>query len=274
MRILLAIALALVSVALGQSARAQTIPFASGWLAECTAIGPGTCTEQTAAGYARQPMTIALTKGGLLVRSLPFAYASAVQGPIAGRALYDAPNGGNLILVSPLPAGYVIPVTGGDREDVGSGGIALTGQSALIDPTAFSGVFAPAATIGTNANGTVYAGIGGTIRRGVLYGAIAFSDPAYVQPTLATGFSVQLGNATSTVDVLGAGTLATGTILLPLAPVDGDFARIECAVTVTALTVTPATGETITGTAPSSCGPNASHMLHYHAASATWSVLF
>ncbi|WP_428489092.1 hypothetical protein [Rhodopila sp.] len=43
---------------------------------------------------------------------------------------------------------------------------------------------------------------------------------------------------------------------------------------MTALTVTAGTGSTITGTAPTTCGANASHELQYYAGDTTWHLLF
>jgi len=63
-----------------------------------------------------------------------------------------------------------------------------------------------------------------------------------------TGFSITLDN-NSVLVLEPAGTLATGTVLLPASPLDGQRIRIISTQTQTALTITAATGDTVVGTA-------------------------
>lgn len=61
----------------------------------------------------------------------------------------------------------------------------------------------------------------------------------------ATGFSVTVDPGTDALVLNPAGTLATGTVVFPLNPEDGDRLRIATTQTVTALTLTAGTGDTI-----------------------------
>lgn len=62
-----------------------------------------------------------------------------------------------------------------------------------------------------------------------------------------TGFSIQIGNETSTYIINPAGTLATGTFTLPQVPYPGHVLEIISTQTQTALTVSAPSGYTIVG---------------------------
>jgi len=101
----------------------------------------------------------------------------------------------------------------------------------------------------------------------VFFGAQA--DQSKVDNTPTTGFSLTLGNSTTTLLLKPAGTLATGTVVLPAAPVDGQIARVLSSQTVSALTVSPSAGQSVSG-APSTVGPAAPFSMIYDLASTTW----
>lgn len=90
------------------------------------------------------------------------------------------------------------------------------------------------------------------------------------QSTPVTAFSIQVLNSTNVLSLTPAGTLATGTILLPLAPQDGQRVRIFDTQIQTALTITPATGQTINGTAITALAANTPIEYIYQASSLTW----
>lgn len=261
-------------------AAALMLPYAveaktiDGWLAQCTAVGTGTCTEQTASGYARQPISFATLGSGVTVTATPYSFAQGVTGTIAGRAVYDAATGGHLLAVLPVATPYTISSIG-DRADVGALKFTIAALASFPIPEAYSGSYPAGATLGTMVDGSaVTAGTNETVTRGVLAANLGSVDALPAQPTLTTGFSYQIPASTSTVDILGAGTLAAGTVILPQAPANGQIERLECSVTVTALTLSPGTGSTIVGTAPTTCGPNASHEAQFLASTSTWALLF
>ena len=256
---------------LARSAEAKTI---DGWLAECVVVGAGSCAEQTARAYARQPISFSTLGSGVTVAANPYTFGQAVSGTIAGRAIYDAPTGGHLLVVLPVATPYAIP-SQGDVGDVGALRFTMTALAAYPRAEAYTGFFPAGATLGTTQDGsTVTTGTNESITRGVLAAYLGSIDALPIEVTEVSGFSYQIPAGTSTVDFTGAGTLATGTAILPQAPANGYIQRLECTVTVSTLTLTPGAGTTVVGTVPTSCGPNASHELQYLAPDATWHVLF
>jgi len=67
----------------------------------------------------------------------------------------------------------------------------------------------------------------------------------YVTPS--TGFSQTIANTTTFLVIEPSGTLATGTVTMPASPVDGQLVRILTTQTITALTHSPNTGQTLKG---------------------------
>jgi hypothetical protein len=64
-----------------------------------------------------------------------------------------------------------------------------------------------------------------------------------------TGFAITIAAGITRLILNPAGTLASGTITMPAAPVDGQIVEISTTQTVTALTVSANTGQTISGAA-------------------------
>ena len=93
---------------------------------------------------------------------------------------------------------------------------------------------------------------------------------AYQQITPVTGFTATFAGTQSILSLTPAATLATGTVILPAAPVDGQRARIFTTQTITALTISPSTGQTINGTAVTTLSANAGVEYFYQASSGAW----
>jgi hypothetical protein len=70
----------------------------------------------------------------------------------------------------------------------------------------------------------------------------------YTENIPVTGFSITCSNASSKLILNPAGTLATGTITLKPNPFDGEEYTISSSQTITLLTLSPNTGQTIRGT--------------------------
>lgn len=90
----------------------------------------------------------------------------------------------------------------------------------------------------TTAGGTI-----GDVARGGM--APLNGSLSYVKNVPLTGFSLTVGNFQADLALRPAATLATGTVILPSAPVDGHRFCISSTQTVTALTLTPGAGQTI-----------------------------
>lgn len=67
----------------------------------------------------------------------------------------------------------------------------------------------------------------------------------YSLQTPTTGFSITIGANVQYLVLNPAGTLATGTITMPVSPVDGFIVTVSSSKVITALTVSPNTGQTL-----------------------------
>lgn len=268
----LLLGLAFLAGMLGAQAADAQATMLSGFLAQCTAVGTGACTEQTATGYARQPITFGNVANGISNSAVPYTYAQAVTGSLAGHAVYDALTGGNLLAVLPYVTSYTIPSIG-DRGDVGALRINVP-AAAGMPAEALNATYQTGATLGTTSDGSaVTTGAALTFLHGLGYANTGTTDANTRQTTQVSGFTYAVPAGVSTLNLKGAGTLAAGTVTLPPTPSDGTIFRLSCSVTITALTITPGSGSFV-GTPPSSCGANASHEVQYFAADTTWHVLF
>jgi hypothetical protein len=158
---------ALACLALGLPAVAEA-HFVDGFLADCSAVTATTCTELTGTGYARQPIFFNSPTKGIASLGTPYYFPASVGGTIAGRAVYDAPTGGNLLFIMPLATPFVIP-SNGDTGDVGSIKVTFTAFVPFQYGETFIGTAASGATLGTTSDGsTVTSGHTLTFLRGLL----------------------------------------------------------------------------------------------------------
>ena len=67
-----------------------------------------------------------------------------------------------------------------------------------------------------------------------------------------------------------AATLASLTIVMPSAPNDGDAFEVATTQTITALTITPATGQSVMGGGPLTLAANGGVAWRYRAGNTTW----
>lgn len=81
----------------------------------------------------------------------------------------------------------------------------------------------------------------------ITYGAQDGTATPFQYEVPLTGFSIALLG--SLLHLNPAGTLATGTVTLPASPQDGQLFTIISTQTQTALTITAATGDTVSNTA-------------------------
>jgi hypothetical protein len=265
---------ALVAVATPVVARAGVF---DGYLAECTAVTATTCTEIATTGYNRQAITFNGLAGGLVTSGNYYSFSQSGTGgaTIAGRAVYDAATGGNLLAVIPVATSVVLP-TYGDRGSPGSLQFTLTGYSGVYSADAISANWLAGTTIGTAPDGSsVSVGVNVQMGRGKAAAYVGGLDPLYsVGNVQTTGFAVTIPNGISTYGIGGAGTLATGAVSLSATPGDGQIQRLFCDVTVTTLTLTAPSTYSFIGTAPTTCGPNAAHEFQYFVAAKKVRVLF
>lgn len=87
--------------------------------------------------------------------------------------------------------------------------------------------------------------------------------------TVVTTFSETFAATQDIMILFAAGTLAAGTVIMPAAPFDGTVVRITAGMTVTALTVSPNTGQSIVG-APTTILVTTPYGFVYRSANTTW----
>ena len=269
-------ALLVAGAALCATTSAQARIF-DGWLGDCVAVTATSCTEVTTAGYARQAVSMSGLSGGVVVNtnSITFPQVGTGNAVLAGRAVYDAPTGGNLVLVLPVATAYSVP-TIGDRLDTGAVKFTIAGYTGTVSADVISAAWQAGTAIGTTTDGSsVTVGVNVAAARGVASAYLGASDALYsVGATQTTGFAVTIPTGVSTYGISGAGTLAAGSVALQATPSEGEVQRLYCDVTVTALTVTPGAGYAFIGTPPTTCGANASHEFQYFVAAKKVRVLF
>jgi len=84
-----------------------------------------------------------------------------------------------------------------------------------------------------------------------------------------TGFTITIGNTDNILIIEPAETLATGTIIMPASPTNGQVVRISSTQVVTALTVSANTGQTIKG-AVTTIAANGFASWVYRSTNTTW----
>lgn len=99
------------------------------------------------------------------------------------------------------------------------------------------------------------------------HNVILNSDTSYQTPL--TGFTITVSNTTGTLVLDPAGTLASGTITMPTSPTDKQIVRISSTQTITALTVSANTGQTIKG-AVTTLAANGFASWIYRSTNTTW----
>lgn len=84
-----------------------------------------------------------------------------------------------------------------------------------------------------------------------------------------TGFSITVANGIATLLLGPAGVLATGTITMPPAPIDGQTLHVASSQTITSLTVSPNAGQSVNG-APTTITNTTPFAMIYNSTSTTW----
>lgn len=194
-------------------------------------------------------------------------FANGSVGIAGGRSL----GVGNITQPAQAPV-ILVP----DGSVIGAGILGFLGCSTCLHSWSASTTNAqtPDTALGRNAAGVVEVNNGtlGTLRDMTLR-SISNSgnviDTGYSFQTPATGFTITLGNTTWHTVLDPSGTLATGTITMPAAPVDGMIINVRSSQVVTSLTVSPNTGQSIKG-APGSFAVGGTFECLYRNSNTTW----
>jgi hypothetical protein len=205
-------------------------------------------------------------------------------------------SGGSVLLTggastgSNSGGGFIL--NGGAGGDTGNGGqVNLTGGSGGATSGNGGGVIVNAGVPGASGNGGSVnlngrAGVG-TAKNGGnvsltagaasdasgVSGSIMMNswqaDTSYDYQTPATGFSITLGDLKGVTILDPAGTLATGTITLPAKPGNGQLIRVATSQTITSLTVSPNSGQSIKN-APTTLSAGTGFLYIYRSTGTTW----
>lgn len=171
---------------------------------------------------------------------------------------------------------YTFPSTGATTF---SGGVTITSNNGLTSSTvkvtsttiATNGLYLPAAnTLGFATNTLAR---GSFDANGNFIHLFAKADQSKSVQVPITGFTITIGNNTSTLILNPAGTLATGTITMPATPIDGQEVQITSSQTITALTVSPNAAQTISN-APTTLTAGIGYKFIYHVAGTNWFRLY
>lgn len=91
----------------------------------------------------------------------------------------------------------------------------------------------------------------------------------YTYQVVTTGFSTTIGNGISTLILNPAGTLATGTVIMPSAPIDGQIQYVTTTQIITALTVSANVGQTVKNV-PTTLAAGSAFSMIYQLSTLTW----
>jgi len=95
------------------------------------------------------------------------------------------------------------------------------------------------------------------------------ADQSYSHQVPSTGFAITLSAANHITILEPAGMLASGTITMPAAPIDGQRVRVASTAAITSLTVAANSGQSILN-APGSLTAGQAFEFLYRGANATW----
>jgi hypothetical protein len=139
---------------------------------------------------------------------------------------------------------------------------------ALIFQTYHGGALTTDLTI---ENGNLYTGTATTANEVITSaGAIVgIQASPYTKTVPVTGFSATIGNGINFLILTPAGTLATGTVIMPASPQDGQEVAISSSQAITTLTINGNTGQTVAG-APTTFAANGFCRFKYVLATTTW----
>ena len=122
--------------------------FIDGYLALATAIAGASVTECTLAGYARQPISFNDPTDGIAFSANAFSFGQALRAGAVGRAIYDAPTGGNLLLVLPFPVPLATGRLPWDAGEAGHLRLFFTALQQIHRGAAYTGRIAAGAMAG------------------------------------------------------------------------------------------------------------------------------
>lgn len=232
-----------------------------------------TLIDPTAAAAAAQQFSPRLRLSGKGWATTPVA-SQPVDWIVENQPTQGAATAGtNLVLSSQVNGGgYVTQLTISQNSVANfAGSIACTTLTVSSGVVPVVGIYRPVANVlGFSSANTGRGSIDATGNWIYLFPTADQSKSVQV-PT--TGFTITFANTSKTLILNPAGTLASGTITMPPGPIDGQEVRLSSSQTVTALTVSPNTSQTISN-APTTIAPGQGYAWIYHLAGTNWYRLY
>ena len=99
-------------------------------------------------------------------------------------------------------------------------------------------------------------------------------DTSYSTSSPSSGGAVTIPNNSSTLLLTPASALASLTITMPSSPSDGQIERFSSNKAITALTVSPSTGQSMDGGQPTTLGTGGGVEFIYRSSVSTWSRIY
>jgi len=105
---------------------------------------------------------------------------------------------------------------------------------------------------------------------GTLISTKARADQSYSLQIPTTGFAITVANTVQQLILKPAGTLATGTVTMPAAPVDGQIVNIATSQTITTLTVSANSGQSMANAFSTTLSAGTGISFIYNLSGTTW----
>lgn len=208
---------------------------------DAIALGDSTVASQTSC--------IAL---GFSANSFGFYSASLGYGATATNTQSTAIGSStNANGASSTAVGYGATAAGHYSTCIGNGTATNQGSVVLASFSASGSSFDPVSnSFGASFSGGYYNHVGSTLATSIdtAFNSINLkgtSDQSYSLQTPTTGFSITIGAGVKTLLLEPAGTLASGTITMPASPIDGQEIRVSSTQSISALTLSGNSGQTI-----------------------------
>jgi len=121
--------------------------FIDAFLGLASAVSVGAATEITTPGYARQAISFRAAVNGVSRNAAGWSFGTFGAPAVAGRVIYDAPIGGNILFVLPHFNSRA-PSTPNDAGDAGDIVLNIAALQAYPTADAFTGLLAPSVIVG------------------------------------------------------------------------------------------------------------------------------
>ncbi len=122
--------------------------FVAGFLALGQPTGPGQFAELALPGYARQPIAFGDVVDGNCYNVNAYSFGQTVRG-YSGRAIYDSPSGGALLLVLPFPTPLAPGRLPWEAMDASTLRLTFTAMQPYHNGLAYTGTILAGAVAGT-----------------------------------------------------------------------------------------------------------------------------